>query len=267
MRKLADGGGIYVTGQQSGSKMHHNLVANQSNPYGNLYIDNCSIGWTVSENLVLIYPNHKVDSDNITWAHLQTFYGPVQNIIVENNFTNRLFMLAADQIPASNILRNNTLLATDLSPARSIISAAGSTLRSPEIAAGKSVSASSVWSGDAAFGPAAAIDGNSFSGWSPASGDLLSWWQIDLGADYDIDSIEVVTRSEIDQPEARRNFQVKVKNSAGVGTLVGQVDNTGLPLGGILAVNLSPVLRGRYVIIEKTVAEYMYISEVRVHGK
>ena len=267
MRKLKDGGGIYVTGQQNGSKMRSNFVTNQGNPYGNLYVDNCSTGWTVSDNLVLVYPIYNVEPSNLPWLHLQTVYGPVQNITVENNFTNRLEMLGADKIPPSNILRNNRLLTGDLSPAQGIINGAGSPLRSPEIAAGKSASASSIFSGDAVHGPAAAIDNNGFTGWSPEGGALLSWWQVDLGRDYDIDAIEVVTRGEIDQPESRRNFQVKIKNSAGIQKVVGQVDDTGLPLGGILAIDLSPVVRGRYVMIEKTVAEYLYLSEVRVHGK
>jgi len=66
-------------------------------------------------------------------------------------------MLAADKIPPSNTLRNNKPLTGDLSPAQNIIAGAGSPLRSPEIDAGKSASASSIFSGDAVHGPAAAI--------------------------------------------------------------------------------------------------------------
>ena len=43
---------------------------------------------------------------------------------------------------------------------------------------------------------------------SAAAGDAKAYWQVDLGADMNVDAVEVVTRWALDQPETRRSFRV-----------------------------------------------------------
>jgi hypothetical protein len=55
--------------------------------------------------------------------------------------------------------------------------------------------------------------------------------------------------------------------SFGSFAVLGSVDATGIPHRAIFATDVSPPVLARYVRVEKTVGEYFFLGEVRVHGK
>ena len=115
----------------------------------------------------------------------------------------------------------------------------------------------------------AANNGNSYGGWASAGGDSLPWWQVDLGTAVAIDCVEVVSRWAIDDPLARRNYEVRASAdpSFATYTVIGSVDRVGIPHQAIYAATVAPAVAARYVRIAKTVAESFFIGQVRVHGK
>ena len=271
MRALHDGGGIYVLGAQPGATMKGNVIANQGDPYGNLYLDNGSQYWTVSSDVVLLDPKQDVaqpDPDRSYWVYVQVFDPVAKNNVLSGNFTNDPTLFTPQPIDPSNSMAPPTVLANgDLSPAAAILAAAGTPLRSPEIAQGKPATASSVY--DSGHTADQGNDGNAYDGWSPSGSDTSPWWQVDLGAPASIDAVEVVTRWAIDQPVTRRSFRVVASSDPTFASSVvlGEVDATGLPHRAIFAVDVSPPASARYVRVEKTAPEYFFLGDVRVHGK
>ena len=59
----------------------------------------------------------------------------------------------------------------------------------------------------------AAADWNYNSAWHSAATDTNSWWAVDLGAPYVIQRLELVPRTDLDEPDARCNFQVQAANN------------------------------------------------------
>jgi hypothetical protein len=271
MRALRDGGGIYVLGAQPGAVMNGNVISNQGNAYGNLYLDNGSQHWTVSSDVVLVDPKQDVaqpDPDRSYWTYVQVFAPLATNNTITGAFTNDAMLFTPQPIDPSNSIAPPTVLTNgDLSPAASIVNAAGTPLRSPEIAAGKASSASSEY--DSGHTAALGNDDNAYDGWSPSGTDTSPWWQVDLGGAFAIDAVEVVSRWAIDQPVTRRSYRVIASNDPTFAspTVLGSVDATGLPHRAIFATTVQPAVTARYVRVEKTAAEYFFIGEVRVHGK
>ena len=267
MRQLTDGGGIYALGAQPGSIMRGNFISNQGAPYGNLYLDNGAKGWNVTNNVALLYAKESGLEIGNTWLYVQVFPTIATNNSASNNFANNSSLFTPNPIDPSNNISPATLLAgADLSPAASILAQAGTTLRAPEVARGKPATASSQW--DASYPPATANDGNTFSGWSPAASDTNPWCQVDLGAVMNIDGIEVVSRFEYDQPVTRRNYRIRASSDRDFASaaILGEVDNAGLPHKAIFSVDVKPAVSARYIRVEKTVPEYFFLGEVRVHA-
>src|SRR5262249_20778332 len=72
MRKLHDGGAVYVLSQQLGSTIAGNVIANQAAPYGNIYLDNGTQGYTVTGNVVFVDAKEDVpqpDPDRSYWLY------------------------------------------------------------------------------------------------------------------------------------------------------------------------------------------------------
>jgi len=268
MRVLRDGGGIYALGAQPGSIMTGNFVSNQGNPYGNLYLDNGSQHWTVTGNLVLIHPKEVAEPPHNIWLYVQVYNPIATNNSISANFTNNATLLHPESIDPSNTISSTTVLSPgDLSPAAGILSSAGTPLRSPEVAQGKPVTASSEW--DATCHATAANDGSAFGGWSPAGSDTNPWWQVDLGNEMSIDAIEVVSRWDIDQPVTRRSYRVLASSDPtfATSTVLSEMDAVGLPHRAIFAQEVSPPVQARYVRVAKTAPEYFFLGEVRVHAR
>jgi hypothetical protein len=80
--------------------------------------------------------------------------------------------------------------------------------------------------------------------------------------------VEVVSRWAIDQPVTRRSYEVIASDDPtfATSTTLGTVDATGLPNRAIFAADVSPPVTARYVRVQKTVSEYFFLGEVRVHG-
>jgi hypothetical protein len=258
MRALRDGGAIYVLGAQPGAVMNGNVVSNQGSAYGNLYLDNGSQHWTVSGNVVLVDAKQDVaqpDPDRSYWTYVQVYAPLATNNVVTGTFTNDATLFTPSPIDPSNTVSPPTVLSNgDLSPAAAVIAAAGSPLRSPELAAGKPSKASSEY--DSGHPATQANDGNAYDGWSPSGTDS-------------IDGVEVVSRWAIDQPVTRRSYRViaSMDPAFASSTVLGEVDATGLPHRAIFAADVSPPVVARYVRVEKTASEYFFLGEVRVHGK
>jgi hypothetical protein len=135
------------------------------------------------------------------------------------------------------------------------------------LAAAGVATASSQW--DANFGPAKANDGSTATGWSPSASDTQRWWRVDLGSPMRIESVELVSRQDIDQPETRRNFQVEVSNDplfVAFGVL-GSQGGTSFPHQGTWTGSWSSPQSFRYVRVRKLVSEIFFIAELRVWGR
>jgi hypothetical protein len=251
--------------------MSGNVVSNQGSAYGNLYLDNGSQYWTVTSDVVLVDPKADVaqpDPDRSYWVYVQVDPPVAKNNSITGSFTNDPTLFTPNPIDPSNTVAAPTVLMNgDLSPAASIVSAAGTPLRSPEIAQGKPSTASSVY--DTGHPVGAANDGNGYDGWSPSATDTSPWWQVDLGANVSIDAVEVVSRWAIDQPVTRRSYQIVASTDPTFASpvVIGQVDATGIPHRAIYAVDVSPPVVARYVRVAKTTPEYFFLGEVRIHGK
>ena len=127
------------------------------------------------------------------------------------------------------------------------------------------------------FSAANAIDGNSggnFPGDDIAHTNLEAepWWEIDLGAVYDLTSISVFNREDC-CVEGLADFHVFVSDVPfSTTTIAGTLTQTGvtsIPIAGPsgreaqVAVNRS----GRYVRVQLTHTEYLQIAEVEVMGR
>jgi hypothetical protein len=271
MRKLRDGGAIYLLGAQMGTTLDGNVISNQGSAYGNLYLDNGTQFVTVTNSVVLLDPKADLavspDPDRSYWAYVQVFSPLAKNDSVTASYTNDGTLFTPQPIDPSNTVATPTDISMSLAPAAAILAAAGTPLRSPEIAEGKAQSASSVY--DPGHPAAAANNGNAYDGWSPSGTDAKPWWAVDLGGSFAIDAVEIVSRWSIDQPVTRRSYRVIAASDPtfATPTVLGTVDATGMPHRAIYATDVSPPVVARYVRVEKTAAEYFFIGEVRVHGK
>jgi hypothetical protein len=269
MRALFDGGAIYLNGAQPGTTLVGNVVSNQAAATGDLYLDNGTQGVSLSQNVVLIDPKQDVptpDSERSYWVYVQVYPTIATNNTVTASFTNDPTLLTPNPIDPSNTVAPPTDISSSLAPAAAILAAAGTPLRSPEIAMGKPATASSVY--DSGHAEALGNDGNALDGWSPSGTDTAPWWQVDLGARFAIDAVEVVSRWAIDQPVTRRSYEVVASDDPafGTSTTLGSVDAAGLPHRAIFAASVSPPVAARYVRVRKTAAEYFFVGELRVHG-
>jgi hypothetical protein len=260
MRVLEDGGGIYVLGAQPNSTIVENLVLNQGNNYGALYLDNGTQYYTVTKNVVAGVPY---------WLLVQPGNPKALNNTVTGNWhdADNPFPTAPD--PSNNVSGN--VVTAGNWPAEAIATMWASGLRAPwklhhpdNVAAGKPSTASSLY--DANYPASHANDEYFATGWSSLGTDTHAWWQVDLGNPVEIARVEVIFRWELDQPETRRNLEVRGSDDPTFNTfeVLGTWGNTGLPHQGIWAVDLPVGKKYRFIRVTKTKSEYFYLSEVRV---
>ena len=133
------------------------------------------------------------------------------------------------------------------------------------VAAGKTATASTEYS--ASFAAGKANDGDTATGWSPASGDTNRWWQVDLGEQVAVNRIELVSRQDEDQPETRRSFEVQASNTGDFsdGVILAQKGNiNSFPHQGTYTMYINNTGTYRYIRIRNTADQYMFLSEVRI---
>ena len=262
MRTLNDGGAIYVLGAQPGSQMTDNYARDQGDPYGALYLDNGSQGWTVTKNVVARAPY---------WLLVQPGAPVAKNNDVEGNYADRDNAFSPGKWDPSNVVKGNVIVAGAWpAAALSIVDASGllpahRSMHPPDVALGKPVSASSTF--DVGHPASAPNDGQNVDGWSPLSTDSSSWWQVDLGASYAVSTIEIAMRWGYDQPETRRNFVIWGSDDPTFATKVvlGEQGGDALPHRSIFTAHVAAgAPKVRYVRIAKTKPEYFFLAEVRV---
>jgi hypothetical protein len=135
------------------------------------------------------------------------------------------------------------------------------------IALNKPASASSSLS--TGFGPNFGNDGitSDGSGWSSASAAAADWWQVDLGSAFNINRVELVSRQNADQPETRRNYEVRASNSADMSNYVvlATTGATAFAHQGTWSAAVSNSGSYRYLRVAKTIPEYSFFAEFRAY--
>ncbi|MGN1059290.1 MAG: discoidin domain-containing protein, partial [Clostridia bacterium] len=117
------------------------------------------------------------------------------------------------------------------------------------------------------YGPAAAVDPNIKVAWYPRDAAVTRpWWQVDLGAAYEIDKIEIDARPDVDQPPTRRNFEILASNDPEFNTytILGSQGATPYDHASTRTWLVDDDSEYRYVRIQKTVTEYFWLNEVRI---
>src|SRR5262249_34566373 len=155
-------------------------------------------GYTVVNNVVFVDAKTEIpnDPDRTYWLYVQVYDPVAKNNVVGVNYTSDPTPFTPKPLDPSNQLTAPTVLGGGPSGSDPLLAAAGSPLRSPNSAAGKPATASSEY--DPGHTAALGNNDNAFDGWSPAGNDMNAWWQVDLGASYAIDAIEVVSRWSLD---------------------------------------------------------------------
>jgi hypothetical protein len=146
----------------------------------------------------------------------------------------------------------------------------------PNLGAQGNFSASSVYperdaDGGDIYAPAKAFDGITYSwiGWSPAADDRRPWLQIDLGSPARIRYVELYTRAQLNDPSARRNFEIQASNDptfANYVVLAAQGGTT-LPHEGVFEAEVTNTESYRYIRATKTADEGFFVTELRVLGQ
>lgn len=129
--------------------------------------------------------------------------------------------------------------------------------------------------------PSAANDGqlvdaasNKPSIWhSESNTGRLEWWQVDLGQAYRLASVEVIFRTDENQENTRRNFEVRASNDPNFGTSVrlAAQGEPAAPFGQTWRAQVSDTNSYRYVRVQKTKLDldpsgnyYFNLAEVRL---
>ena len=108
--------------------------------------------------------------------------------------------------------------------------------------------------------PSAANDGQMDSGgklsiWhSDSNTGQAEWWQVDLGRAYKIELIEILFRTDQDQPLTRRNFEIRASNEASFSNYVvlAAQDETATPPGQNWRAQPTEIGSYRFVRVQKT---------------
>jgi len=126
--------------------------------------------------------------------------------------------------------------------------------------------------------PGAAVDWDYATIWQPAANDTNNcWWAVDLGATYVIQRIEIATPIDLNEPDARCNFQVQGANDSGFTNMTVLAEQGRVPFAykanfrgkrfacsWIKYVNNSQ--RFRYLRVIKTASGTLHFSEFKAFG-
>ncbi|SOB86067.1 RICIN domain-containing protein [Streptomyces sp. 1331.2] len=180
MNRLCDSAGIYHLSNDPGTVLNGNYIhdvvrspAACGSPVHGIYLDEGSDGMTVSNNVL---------------SHTDGFIHQNRN--------------------GSHItLTDNTTSGDSVIKASGLESAYQWLAATPNLAAGKPASSSSVVG--SGWEASKAVDNNASTGWSPTGNDTSAWWQVDLGRSYQLGQFALTTRQDVDRPETRGNFEVR----------------------------------------------------------
>jgi Ricin-type beta-trefoil lectin domain/Carbohydrate binding domain/F5/8 type C domain len=137
------------------------------------------------------------------------------------------------------------------------------------VAQGQEATASSTWT-DPGFEAAKAADGDLATGWSSSriEDDPQSWWRVDLGQTHTLKTLELVTRQDADQPDTRRNFEIRASNNADMSDyqVLCTQDAKDLADKSTFTCDVTDTTPYRYIEVAKTIPEYFFIAEFRAYG-
>jgi Chitobiase/beta-hexosaminidase C-terminal domain/F5/8 type C domain/Protein of unknown function (DUF1565) len=108
-----------------------------------------------------------------------------------------------------------------------------------------------------------------FLGWSPNVGDARPWVQVDLGAAKRIRFIEFFTRQSVDQPDSRRNFEIRASNDPTFATyaVLYTQGATTLAHQAVVEQEIVNANTFRYVRATKTIDEGFFVNELKIRGE
>lgn len=132
------------------------------------------------------------------------------------------------------------------------------------IASGKTIWASSFLPG---YGPENLVDDDINTGWS-SNGAPSHWIAVDLGREYSISNVEVVTRQDYNQPETRANFEIRLSNDPNFKSYIiaARQGQESLPHQSVFSAKVVDNSPYRYAMVTKTDNAYFFFSEFRVYG-
>ncbi|MFJ9542728.1 RICIN domain-containing protein [Streptomyces sp. NPDC101225] len=187
------------------------------------------------------------------------------NLTVANNVLSRTANFIQRNVNGSNVtLSGNTSSGSAVIKASGLQSAYQGLLTKTNLAYGRTVTASSVYSSN--WAAAKANDNNPATGWSPTAADTSAWWQVDLGNAYALGQFSLTTRQDVDQSATRANFEVRGSNDPTFATytVLGRRDAAALPYAATLTAKIDARQKFRYVRIAKTDGDYFYITDFSV---
>ena len=131
----------------------------------------------------------------------------------------------------------------------------------------------STWASSSNAVSQAAADWNYNSAWHSAATDTNGWWAVDLGAPYVIQRLELVPRTDLDEPDARCNFQVQAANDTNFTSYAALGEQSSVPfaykttnLRNSWIKYLNNPVGYRYLRVKKTSGAALGFSEVQVYG-
>jgi lysophospholipase L1-like esterase len=129
----------------------------------------------------------------------------------------------------------------------------------------KSSTATSVYGSN--YGPNAANDDDPVSIWAAADGDRNAAWTVDLVETNKITHVEIVTRQNLDQPTARKNFEVRASNDPSFSKYVvlASQGDVSLPNAATFVAKPTDETPYRYLRVAKTDGAPLTIAEVRAY--
>jgi Right handed beta helix region/F5/8 type C domain len=265
---LADGGAIYVNGEQdAGGTIDNNYVYNVSRDYAALYLDNGSSNWQVENNVIGGYAPY--------WLLVQSGSPQANYNTVESNYTaTNVGGIVSSGNSTNTVTDNSTGLTSWPAAAQSVIANAGvesayisTTGSAPQtdLAYGAAATASSSYPG---YPASDANNDAAGTPWASANGDPSPSWQVDLGQEYALLDIQLLFRADgSDQPTTRENLAIWVSNNADMSghTVACEVD--AVPLTYEESYNCTPPPgTWRYVAVVKTDTVELVLGQVRVFG-
>ncbi|MEX1049742.1 MAG: GDSL-type esterase/lipase family protein, partial [Akkermansiaceae bacterium] len=135
-----------------------------------------------------------------------------------------------------------------------------------ELAQGKPASASSIFG--SAYSAIKANDGDSWSVWVSASNDPQASWTVDLGTDYRLQDVQLVTRQDFDQPTTRNHFEIRASTTSDFSsyTVLASRGETPLAYRSTLSAGIALTSPFRYLRVAKTDGRELTLAELRVFG-
>jgi len=186
-------------------------------------------------------------SDNLTLRN---------NVLADtDNFINY------NRVGGNVVNSGNVTESTQIIQASGVESAYRGLLQKINLAAGKPTVSSSEYSGYTLSGNA--VDGDPGTGWSPTGADTSAWWQVDLGSAQPIAQVSLTTRQDMDQPETRRDFEIRGSNDPTFASyaVLARRDGATIADAGTFSAKVNDTGSYRYLRVAKTTTQYFWITE------